>query len=339
MKKQVLVLSTVLLVSLSALAQEQQQPQAADAQTATAADKNIELITNDLHALSRVTGVAEDINRSRQILLAITDSDVDTLRMPRGDGTYKWASLQREEGGRVRDEKSIEYVNTEKELRNVTVTGANGYRVEVLVPKKRNVVSANNRVWVRNVLVDSTSFDGKTSHHELPVNAWVNPGDATGVALPEIGKSVKVTAELGVESGNKAAVAEVALVQAKLVDDPNSPYFPAVKRLLQVRELAAAKDINRGALKNTLDEALLSLPGQLEKRTADQAEAARVRKLMAEQGTTTGAINLGDATPDVVNELAEISRMLSGTLQEQTDARARLDALTVKLKPAPAPVQ
>ncbi|MGN6185218.1 MAG: hypothetical protein ACTHQM_16380 [Thermoanaerobaculia bacterium] len=339
MKKQVLVLSTVLLVSLSALAQEQQQPQAADAQTATAADKNIELITNDLHALSRVTGVAEDINRSRQILLAITDSDVDTLRMPRGDGTYKWVSLQREEGGRVRDEKSIEYVNTEKELRNVTVTGANGYRVEVLVPKKRNVVSANNRVWVRNVLVDSTSFDGKTSHHELPVNAWVNPGDATGVALPEIGKSVKVTAELGVESGNKAAVAEVALVQAKLVDDPNSPYFPAVKRLLQVRELAAAKDINRGALKNTLDEALLSLPGQLEKRTADQAEAARVRKLMAEQGTTTGAINLGDATPDVVNELAEISRMLSGTLQEQTDARARLDALTVKLKPAPAPVQ
>jgi hypothetical protein len=339
MKKQLLVLSTVLLVSLSALAQQQQPQQAADAQAAAAPDKNIEMLANDLHALSRVTGVAEDINRSRQILLAITDADIDTLRMPRGDGTYKWASLQREEGGRVRDEKAIEYVHTEKELRNVLLTATNAYRVEVIVPKKRNVVAANNRVWVRNVLVDSTGFDGKTTHHELPVNAWVNPGDATGVALPEIGKSVKVTAELGVESGNKAAVAEVALVQAKLVDDPNSPYFPAVKRLLQVRELAAAKEINRGALKNTLDEALLSLPGQLEKRTADQAEAARVRKLMAEAGTTTGTINLGDATPDVVNELAEIARMLSGTLQEQTDARARLDALTAKLKPAPAPVQ
>lgn len=335
MNNKVLGILAVLLVSLSAFAQQQSTTEPQD----NAADKNIEMLANDLHALARVTGVAEDINRSRQILLAITDSDIDTLRMPRGDGTYKWASLQREEGGRVRDEKAIEYVYTEKELRNVLVTGANGYRVEVLVPKKRSTFNANNRVWVRNILVDSTGFDGKITHHELPVNAWVNPGDANGVALPEIGKSVKVTAELGVESGNKAAVAEVAIVQAKLVDDPNSPYFPAVKRLLQVRELAAAKDINRGALKNTLDEALLSLPGQLEKRTAEQAEAARVRKLMAEQGTTTGAINLGDATPDVVNELAEIARLLSGTLQEQTDGRARLDALTTKLKPAAAPVQ
>jgi hypothetical protein len=330
MKNKVLVALTVLLVSLSATAQQQQTSDVAG----SAADKNIEMLANDLHALSRVTGVAEDMNRSRQILLAITDADIDTLRMPRGDGTYKWASLQREEGGRVKDEKTVEYVHTEKELRNVMVTGANGYRVEVLVPKKRSLVAANNRVWVRNVLVDSTGFDGKITHQELPVNAWVNPGDATGVALADIGKSVKVTAELGVESGNKAAVAEVALVQAKLVDDPNSPYFPAVKRLLQVRDLSAAKDINRGALKNTLDEALLSLPGQLEKRTADQAEAARVRKMMAEQGTTTGAIAIGDATPDVVNALRDVARMLGGTLQEQTEARAKLDALIGMLKPA-----
>lgn len=320
----------MLLVSLSAFA----QPQQATTDTGMATDKNIAMLADDLHALARVTGVAEDMGRARQILLAITDSDIDTLRMPRGDGTYKWASLQREEGGRVKDEKAVEYVSTEKELRNVTITGSNGYRVEVTAPKKRGAFQANNRVWVRNILVDSTGFDGKTSHTELPVNAWVNPGDSTGVALPEIGKSVKVTAELGVESGNKAAVAEVALVQAKLVDDPNSPYFPAVKRLLQVRDLTTAKDINRGALKNTLDEALLSLPGQLEQRTAEQAEAARVRKMMAENGTTTGAINLGDATPDVVNELTEISRMLGGTLQEQTDARARLDALSMRLKPA-----
>lgn len=299
-----------------------------------AADKNITMLANDLHAIGRVTSVAKDLPESRQILLAIVDSDIETLRMPRGDGTYQWASLQREEGGRVKDEKTVEQVSTEKELRYVTVTGANGYRVEVTLPRKRGTFAANNRVWVRNIIVDSTAFDGKTSHQELPVNAWVNPGDSTGVALPDIGKSVKATAELGVESGSKAAVAEVSVVQAKLVDDPNSPYAPAVKKLLQVRELAAARDINRGAIKNTVDEALLTLPGELEKRTAEQEEAARVRKQMAESGTTTGSINLGDATPDVVNELADIARMLSGTLQEQTDARAKLDALVTKLKPA-----
>ncbi len=299
------------------------------------ADKNIEMLANDLHALGRVTSVANNLPDSRQVLLAIVDSDVETLRMPREDGTYQWASLQREEGGRVKDEKTIERVYTESELRYVMVTGSNGYRVEVTVPRKRGTFSANNRVWVRNILVESTGFDGRISHHEIPVAAWVNPGDATGVPLPEIGKSVKATAELGVETGGKAAVAEVALVQAKLIDDPNSPYYPAVTKLLQVRELTAERDMNRGAIKNIIDEAILTLPGELEKRTAEQEEAARVRKQMAEGGTTTGSINLGDATPDVTKELSDIARMLSGTLDEQTEARARLEALITKLKPAP----
>ena len=296
-------------------------------------DKNIDMLAADLHALGRVAAVAEDLGDSRQILLAITDSDIKTLRMQRDDGTYQWASLQREEGGRVKDEKTVEHVSTEKELRYVTVTGPNGYRVEVTVPKKRSAFAANNRVYVRNVLVDSTGFDGKVTHHEIPVDAWVAPGDATGVPLPEIGKSVKATVELGVESGNKAAVAEVALVQAKLVDDPKSPYYPAVVKMLQVRELAAARDINRGMLRNTIDEALLTLPGELEKRAAEQAAAAEERRRLAAAGEVKGTIVAGDATPDVTRELAEIARLLGGNLQEQADARTRLDALLAALRP------
>lgn len=296
-------------------------------------DKNIDMLAADLHALGRVAGVAEDLGDSRQILLAITDSDIKALRMPREDGTYQWASLQREEGGRVREEKTVEHVSTEKELRYVTVTGPNGYRVEVTVPKKRSTFAANNRVYVRNVLVDSTGFDGKVTHHEIPVEAWVAPGDATGVPLPEIGKSVKATVELGVESGNKAAVAEVALVQAKLVDDPKSPYYPAVVKMLQVRELAAARNINRGMLRNTIDEALLTLPGELEKRAAEQAAAADERRRLTATGEVRGAIMAGDATPDVTRELTEIARLLGGTLQEQADARTRLDTLLAALRP------
>ncbi len=314
-----LVLLAALLLSVSAFAID----------PTTGRDPQIDSLAADLHALARVTGVAEDLGRSRQILLAITDSDINTLRGPRDDGTFRWASLQREEGGRVTDEKTIEHVYTETELRYITITGANGYRVEVTVPKKRGTFSANNRVWIRNVLVDSTAFDGKTSHHEIPVNAWVNPGDANGVALPDIGKSVKATVELGVESGNKAAVAEVALVQAKLVDDPQSPYFPAVKRLLQIRDFADDRDINRGNLRNAIDEALLSLPGELEKRTAEQARLAEERR----SGAVKGAIAAGDATPDVVQALSDIARLMNGTLQDQRDAQNRLQSLIETLSP------
>jgi hypothetical protein len=296
-------------------------------------DPNIESLARDLHALLRIANVAEDLGASRQVMLAIVDSDIKTLRGPRDDGTYRWASLQREEGGRVVEEKVIEHVYTEKELRYVTVSGANGFRVVVEVPRKRGTFTTNNRVYVRNILVDSTLYDGKTVHHEIPVNAWVNPGDANGVPLPEIAKSVKATAELGVESGNKKAVAEVQLILAKLVDDPTSPYFPAVKRLLQIRELVAPRDINRGQLKNAIDEALLSLPGELEQRTAEMNRAAEERKRMAETGETKGTMEIGDATPDVVNEMITIGQMLSGTLEEQTEARVRLAALIEKLSP------
>lgn len=321
--KQIAAAALLLLVTLSVSAQTTTMP----------CDANTSVVASGLHALARVTNAAENLERERPVLLAILDADIRQLREPRDDGTYRWASLQREEGGRVRDEKTIEHVYTQSELREVTLTGANGYRVEVSAPKKRGTFSANNRVYVRNVIVDSTGFDGKVTHHEIPIETWVNPGDSTGGPLPEIGKSVKVVVELGVESGEKQAVAEVSLVQAKLVDDPTSPHFPAAKRLLEIRELVAARDMNRGALKNAIDEALLTLPGELERRTAEMAEATRMRQQLAETDTVTGNIKLGDATPDVVRELSDIRGMLAGPLDEQTTARERLARLIATLSP------
>ncbi len=325
------------LLTLTTLAALAQAPAAAPASAAAAApaaanDEKTTLVNSDLRTLSRVATMASEINDVKQVILAIIDKDVETLRERRPDETYRWASLQREEASRVKDEKAIERVQSEKELREVTVTAANGYRVEVSVPTKRNLVSANNRVYIRNLIVDSTGFDGKPTHHEIPVNAWVNPGDANGTPLPEIGKSVKVMAELGVETGEKKAVATVAVLQAKLVDDPASPYFPAVKRLLMIREVAAKKDIDRGILKNTIDEALLAAPGEMEKRAAEQTAAAARRKEGAAPGS---AIAPGDATPDVLASLQEVNRLLGGNLQDQTDARARLKTLIESLQPKP----
>jgi hypothetical protein len=300
-------------------------------------DEKIDVVGADLRAMSRIATLAHDLSDSRQVMLAMIDNDVQDLRERRSDGTYRWASLQREEASRVKDQKAVERVQSEKELREVTLTALNAYRIEVSVPDKRNLVSKNNRVYIRNAIVDSTGFDGKPTHQEIAVNTWVNPGDAYGVPLAEIGKSVKATVELGVESGEKSAVADVALLQAKLVDDPTSPYFPAVKRLLQIRDVVAAKDINRGILKSTVDEALLALPGELEKRTAMQLAASERRKQLASAGQTTLTIAVGDATPDVVAALEEIVRLLGGTLQDQTDARAKLQTLIKSLQPAPPP--
>jgi hypothetical protein len=308
------------LVAVSAAAQSPSAPR----------DEKIDQVASDLRALSRIASLAGNLNDSRQVMLAIVDNDLENLRERRSDETYRWASLQREEASRVKDQKSIERVQSEKELREVTLTAPNAYRVEVSVPTKQSLVSKNNRVYIRNVIVDSTGFDGKLSRHEIPVNVWVAPGDGHGVPLPEIGKSVKVTVELGVESGEKHAVADVALLQAKLTDDPASPHFPAVQRLLRIREVLTQKDLNRGFLKSTVDEALLSLPGEMEKRTAEQNTAAERRKQ-----TTGSAIASGDASPDVVAALQQVSRLLGGNLQDQTEARTKLQALIDSLQSKP----
>ncbi|HSP17770.1 MAG TPA: hypothetical protein VLV78_23700 [Thermoanaerobaculia bacterium] len=292
-------------------------------------DEKVRLVTSDFQTISRVAALARDINNERQVILAIIDSDVELLRDKRPDDTYRWASLQREEGGRVKDEKAVERVQSEKELKEITLSAPHAYRVEVRLPTKRSLVSANNRVYVRNIIVDSLGFDGKMAHHDIPVNVWVNPGDTTGVALPEIGKNVRATVELGVESGEKKAVAEASLLEAKLVDDPTSPYFPVVRRLLQIREVAAANEVSRGQLKTVADEALLAMPGELEKRNAEIAAAAQRRT------EATGTVMAGDASPDVVAAMQEITRLLGGTLQDQTDARAKLQALIDKLQPKP----
>jgi hypothetical protein len=294
------------------------------------ADSKVDQVAADFRTISRIASLSDNLRDNKQVMLAIVDNDLETLREKRPDETYRWASLQREEASRVKDQKSIERVQTEKELREVTLTAANAYRVEVSVPTKQGIVTKNNRVYIRNVIVDSTGFDGKVEHKELPVNQWVNPGDSYGVPLPEIGKNVKAVVELGVESGNKNAVADVALLQAKLTDDPASPYFPAVQRLLKIREVLTQKDLNRGFLKTSVDEALLAMPGELEKRTAEQTAAIERRK------QSTGAISVSDASPDVVAALQQIERLMGGTLQDQTDARAKLQTLIDTLQGKPA---
>ena len=298
-------------------------------------DEKIDQVASDFKAIGRIASLADNLRDNKQVMLAIVDNDLEMLREKRPDESYRWASLQREEAGRVKDQKSIERVYTEKELREVTITAPNAYRLEVSVPTKQSLVSRNNRVYVRNVFVDSTGNDGKITHHEIAVNDWVNPGDAKGVPLPEIGKSVKAMVELGVESGDKHAVADVALLEAKLMDDPASPHYPAVQRLLKIRETLTQKDLNRGFIKSTADEALLSLPGEMEKRTAEMAAVTESRK------QADNVITPADASPDVTAALNQIARLLAGNLQDQADARTKLQALidTLQGKPATAAKQ
>lgn len=309
------------------------QPTADQSQLSTAAGQVLENLAIDLRGLSRVVALAPELGQARPLILALVDEDIDRLREPRGDGSFRWASLKAEEASRVKEEKSVEAVSTESRIDTITVSAAKAYRLMVTVPQKRSLVSANNRVFVRNALVDWTGFDGQSRKTEIPLNVWIEPGNSHSALLPDITKSAKVTFELAVESGSKKAVAEAALLQARLVDDPASPYFPAVRRLLQLRDAAASKSASRGSIRTLVDEATASLPGEWERSLAEQTARAEQRKLMLERGEIISEIRPGDASPDVIRTLHDAMIKLSGTLKEQQKAREELQLLFAKLQP------
>jgi hypothetical protein len=288
----------------------------------------------DLKAISRTAELADKLGDVRQLMLAMIDQQIGWLREARTDGTYRWASLQREEGGRRTEQKNLERVWSESDLHEVSVSASSAYRVLISVPSKRGVFSSNNRVFVRNVVVDSIDAEGKKKRTDLPVNVWVDPGDSHGIAIPDIERSVEATANLGVESGGSRAVADVILLEPTLADDPLNPFFPAVRRLVDIRTIVSRGDIRRGELKTAADEALLDLPGELEKRVASQREAMERRLTVAMGGELLGTIEIGDATPDVIAKLERILRLLSGPLEQQAGARSELEELIRQLQPA-----
>src|SRR5439155_7099893 len=96
-----------------------------------AVDPKIDQVASDFRTLSRVASLASGLQDVKQVMLAIVDNDLESLRERRSDDTFRWASLQREEASRVKDQKAIERVHTEKELREVTLSAPNAYRPEV----------------------------------------------------------------------------------------------------------------------------------------------------------------------------------------------------------------
>lgn len=281
----------------------------------------LELLAIDLRALSRITEMADEIEEHDGLMRKIVEARIHELRGPRGDESYRWASLQREEASRKSDEVKVSTVATETTLDAATFDAEDGYRVEIEVPRKRSLFSANERIFVSRIVL-SRGIDEVV----VPASVWIEPGNSWATPLPEILESGEVTVELAVETGGKTGVADVSLIRAKLVDDPSNPYFPAVTKLLTIRDELAG-DTDRTALKRHIDEAIATIPGEVEKSLEIERARAFERRRTLESGSLTGTVRPGDATSDVVAILDRMRRDLQGTLQQQESARALLEEL------------
>jgi hypothetical protein len=313
------------------------EPDAQAAEASALDEQKLMAIAVDFRAILRMAEFCDDITPCAPVIRKVAEQNLESLREPRKDGTYRWASFQRIEAGRTEAEKEIIKVHSESTLDTIELTARRAYRVVVTAPKKRSLVSSNNKVFVRDVVAEITGIDGKTRTSEIPVGVWVSPGDSHSVPLDEIAISARAKVTLGVESGGKKAVASVALLEAGLVDDAANPYYPAVKRLNAINTIVREKSVSKGQLKAVAEEAVLELPGEMEKLMKLREISLKRMRQLSESGTSTGTVAVGDATPDVVHELAKASKLLAGTVTEQQEGRAALETLIQKLSPPPPP--
>lgn len=294
---------TLLFVATSAFAQIQQRV----ADDALVIDRVAEASKRDLPA---------------DLLKRIVNEDIDLLRGKRNDGSYEFASYERLESGRKTESFSIH--PRKDKMETVKMKGVFVYRVIVDVPKRRLVVGRNRPVWIERIDVDYVALgNSQAQQTSLEVKAWLQPGEVKPIDLPAVARqaTAKVIATANAEHGYGNV--EVTLVEAKVVDNADSPYADAV---------ASAKAIVRG-LENNDVKSIRAMAQRM------RSSLGGVPRVVSTPTSAASSIEVRPAPADTATqlelqtELQLIEDLLTGSETERRDGLDRLHQMIRRLRP------
>jgi hypothetical protein len=265
--------------------------------------------------------VAEASKRDlpKDLLERIVSEDIDLLRGKRADGTYEFASHERLEAGRQTQSFSV---NPRKDqMETLEMKGAFVYRVIVDVPKRRLVVGRNRPIWIERIDVESLPAGSSQAQlTTVDVKAWLQPGEVRPVDLPVVARQVtaKVIAAANPEHGYGNV--DVTLVQARIVDNPDSPYADAV---------ASAKAIQR-AIENNDIKSMRAMA----QRMRTSLGGSRVVAVPTPAASTLDVRANGDVASQLEfqTELQVIEDLLTGSEAERREGLDRLHQLIRRMR-------
>jgi len=280
-------------------------------------------VGNDAMVIDRVAEASKK-DLPRDLLKRIVNEDIDLLRGKRTDGSFEYATWERFEAGRLNNSFSIQ--PREDKMQTVEAKGAWVYRVVIDVPERRLVVRKNRPVWIERVDADFVGEGSTQSQTQsFEVKAWLQPGEIKPIDLPVVARqaTVKVIATADPKGGYGNV--DVALVQAKIVDEPDSPYADAV---------SSAKAVQR-ALENGDIASIRTMAQRL--RDSLGVRAAPVAAAIATPARTSVDV-VAPATDTATRvelqaELQLIEDLLTGSETERRDGMDRLHQLVRRLRP------
>jgi len=202
----------------------------------------LQRVVDDAKAVDRVAEMSKR-DLPRDVLKRIITEDIELLRGRHNDGSYDYAGFERLESGRISDTFSVN-PRKDEQLTTFELKGPLVYRVILDVPSRRMLVTKNRRVFVDHVDIEYIPEKGSGRKTQIEkVEAWIEPGGTRVIELEAIGRQATVRVFAHADKDMGYSNVDVTLVQARVFDDPGSPYADAVKSAKAVQRAIDGSEI------------------------------------------------------------------------------------------------
>jgi hypothetical protein len=280
-----------------------------------AADIPVARVIDDAKAVERVAAASKH-DMPHDLLRRILDDDIETLRGHRADGTYAYAGFERFDSGRASQSFSVQPKDQTLEIRGSFV-----YKLQIEAPSRRMLMMTKNRhVYLDHVEIDYLPVSGTQTTQKMKLDTWLEPGQSKTVDFEAIAR--QATVRVFAHADEKAGYGNVVLsvVQARVFDNPDSPYADAVASAKAILRALDHDDVSSmRAMATRMANDLSAVAGTPARTTAGEAPAA------------TQATQKTDA--ELYAELQAIEDLLTGTETERRQGIDRLHQLVRKLRP------
>jgi hypothetical protein len=299
----------------------------------TRADSAAQLVYDDAKVIRRVAEVSGR-NVPREVLEKIAKQDLETLRGKRPDETYQYAHYERDEASRETEDFSVGPAAKATKQR---VRADDPYRLIISAPTRRYLVRRNPAVFVERVVLEMTPFDGTQKYDTIEVGTWLQPGTSKTIELPDIMRKATATVFAHVDDKSPVASLDLAMLEARLVDNPDSPYAMAVRNVtLLIEGLHRNDTSNLTSLANLLMADLGKRP-EVSPAFAPPPAAAMIQPVTppAPSDAAASPANASmESMPsvEIYMELQSIEDMLTGTEAERREGMDKLHQLVRKLR-------
>jgi hypothetical protein len=281
-------------------------------------------VADDARVIDRVAEASKR-DLPRDLLRRIVDEDVDLLRGHRADGTYQYAGYERFESGRVNESFSIDPEKADK-LAKLEVKADHAYRVVITSPARRMLVTKNRRVWLDSVQIEAMAQGSNVIKTQtIKLGVWIDPGATRTIDLDDIARQATARVFVHADPDSSYGNLDVTLLQARVFDDPNSPYADAVSSLKAIQKALEHDDV----------PSMRTMAQRVEQDLRGNAAPAVTASLPAAAAAAPQAsvdVVATRADSDTYAELQAIEDLLTGNDSERRQGLDRLHQLVRKLR-------